>query len=196
MKRLVSLCLVCTLAASLSLAGNYIGIKGGMVSEYSQAGLQVAAKNISHQALIGGQFYIDDLPLIDGIVSVDYSWKNHTYHISGREFPFGMRDLAVTVSAVYPIHISSLTTYVGGGIGSHSISYSYRHDHNFVPQDNGIAIPSSSTFPGYHALVGIRLHVGRAPTGLFIEGRLNRIETPENEIRYSSMSGGIFLSLP
>jgi hypothetical protein len=173
-----------------------LGIKMGQVMSYSQGGLQIGANDISRQTLVGGQLYLPAPPVIDLIASVDYSWHDKNYSFAADNLPFRMRDLAVTLSAVLPVQVSSLSFYIGGGVGSHSISYAYSRPTSLSLSANDIIIPEASTYFGYHGIVGVKGMPPRMLIGFFAEGRLTRIDAVGAQIKYSTVSAGLCLPLP
>ena len=198
MKKIQILCFCLSLMAVSAAADSGItfGIKGGLIDSYGQPGLRLSTYNIDQMSLVGGQFHIATLPLVDLIVGADYSWHKQTLAIAGQSLPFKMRDLAVTASVVYPICFGPAKLYAGGGIGSHSISYEYLRPVSISLAANGISIPETSAFFGYHALVGAEAGLSGLPLGVFIEGRINRVNIPGENIKFNSLAGGVYLSLP
>lgn len=183
-------------AAAFGASGFELGVKMGRVMSYSQGTLQVGANDISRQTLVGGQLYITTTPLVDLIASIDYSWNDNQYAFAENDLPFRMRDLATTISAVLPVRLSAFCVYIGGGIGSHSISYAYRRPASLSLAANDINIPEASTYFGYHGLIGVKGAPPHLPVGIFAEGRLNRIDAVGAQIKYTSFSAGLFLPLP
>jgi len=171
------------------------GIKGGIVDNYSQKGLDLPVYNVNRLNLIGGQFHISKLPVVELIVGADYSWRDRTYVVDNQKLEFRVRDLAITASVVYPIRLSTAKLYIGGGLGSHSISYEYLRPASLALEDYGIDIPGTSSYFGYHAVIGCKTDIPSIPVGFFMEARLFHIDAPENDISYNSWSGGIFLPL-
>ncbi len=198
MKKMVCVlaCLMIGAAPAAAISGIEIGVKGGIIDNYSQSNLAVADYNIDRMNLIGGQIYFSRLPMVDLIVGADYSWRNETYTIAGQGFEFTIRDFAVTASLVYPINLPFASPYIGGGIGSHALSYEYLRPVSLSLADNGIEIPETSTFFGYHGIVGAKINLPALPLGFFIEGRLNKVNAPGKDISFNSWAGGIYLALP
>ncbi len=198
MKKTFSLlvCLIFCAGGAGAVSGIEIGVKSGLIDNYNQANLNMADYNINQLNMIGGQLYFSRLPLVDLILSGDYSWRERTYTIAGQPFEFKLRDMAVTASLVYPIKLPVATPYIGGGIGTHSISYEYIRPLSLSLADNGIAIPETSTFFGYHALIGAKIDVSTFPVGFFMEARLSRVNSPGEDISFNTYAGGIYLTLP
>lgn len=195
-----TVCLLVFLSVAAGSAGAFsgleIGIKGGIIDNYSQSGLSVGEYDINRLNLIGGQLYFSGLPVIDMIISGDYSWRKETYSFAGQSFEFKMRDFAVTASIVYPFRVAFVTPYLGGGVGTHSFSYEYIKPVSLSLADNGVAIPETSTFFGYHGIAGAKINLPAFPLGFFVEGRFNGVNAAGDDISFNSYSAGIFLSLP
>jgi hypothetical protein len=196
MRQAIIFLVLLTGPAAFGYSGIELGIRGGAVLSYNQSGLQLAKNSPGGQALIGGQIYMTDFPVVNLIAAIDYSWKEKSSSYSGQTLTFRARDMAVTISAVYPIRAASLTAYVGGGIGSHSISYAYRRPADLSFATYGMRIPEASTYFGYHGLIGARAPLPHLPVGFFVEGRLTRVCAPDGNIRYGSCAVGLYLPLP
>lgn len=179
-----------------AMSGLEIGIKGGVVDRFCQPDLSMGDYAINRLNLIGGQVYFSGLPVIDMILSGDYSWRHETYSLAGQDFQFRLRDFAVTASIVYPLRVAIATPYLGVGVGTHSISYEYVKPLSLSLADNGVTIPETSAFFGYHGIVGAKINLPAFPLGFFVEGRFNRVNAPGEDISFNSYTGGIFLSLP
>lgn len=188
---------VLILVAAMPVYGGGIelGIKSGLIENYKQADLQMAAYHLDQLSLIGGQVYISQLPMVDVIISGDYSWRERTYIIVEQNLKFKLRDLAVTATVVYPLNLGMATIYAGGGIGSHSLSYEYVKPLSLSLADNGVTIPEASTYFGYHGLIGAKIEVPAFPVGFFMEARKNQINAPGDDITFNSWAGGIFITL-
>jgi len=198
MKKILSI-LVCLFIASGSagaISGIEIGLKTGIIDNYSQSQLSLGGNDINRLNMVGGQISFSRLPMIDVIVAGDYSWSNQNYNIAGYDLDFKLRDFAVTASAVYPVNLPVVSPYIGGGIGTHSLSYEYIRPLSLSLADNGVEIPETSTYFGYHGLLGAKVNIPAFPLGLFMEARFNRVNSPGDDISFSSYSGGIFLALP
>jgi hypothetical protein len=190
------LCLMAAAAPAAADSGIEIGIKSGIVDNYNQNDLSMGHYNIDQLNLMGGQIYFSQLPVIDFILAGDYSWRERTYDVAGQGLEFKLRDFAITASLVYPIKLPIVTPYVGGGIGSHSLSYEYLRPISLSLADNGVVIPETSTFFGYHGIVGAKIDVPAFPVGFFMEGKLSRVNSPGDDISFNSWVGGIYLALP
>lgn len=198
MKKILVFCFCLSLmtAAAAADSGITFGIKGGIIDNYGQSGLSLSTYNIDQMNLVGGQFHITTLPLVDLIVGADYSWHKQTSTVAGQNLDFKMRDLAVTASVVYPVQLGPAKVYGGGGIGSYSISYEYLRPVSLSLAANGISIPETSAYFGYHALVGAEAGLSGLPVGIFVEGRINSVNIPGENIKFNSLAGGVYLSLP
>lgn len=179
-----------------AISGIEIGVKGGLIDNYNQPDLALGDYDINRLNLLGGQLYVSRLPVVDIIVAADYSWRNEQYDIAGLPFEFKLRDLAITASVVYPLSLSFVSAYAGVGIGSHSISYEYIKPLALSLADNGIAVPETSSYLGYHGLIGAKVSLPALPFGVFVEGRYAKVNTSGDGITFNVWSGGIFFALP
>lgn len=189
-------CLIIGSGAAGAAGGIEIGVKTGIIDNYSQANLNMADYNIDRLNMIGGQLYFSGLPMVDLVLAGDYSWRERTYTIADQPFEFRLRDLAITASLVYPIRLPVATPYIGAGIGSHSLSFEYLRPLSLSLADNGITIPETTTFFGYHAIVGAKIEIPTLPVGFFMEGRLSRVNAAGEDISFNTYAGGVYLSLP
>lgn len=198
MKRL--LCTLVWLLVSVGSAGAVtgieIGIRTGIINNYNQPNLSLATYDMDRLNMLGGQIYFSQLPVIDLILTGEYSWRTRTYEIAGESMEFKLRDFAVTASVVYPFKVPLITPYIGAGIGTYSLSYEYLVPVSLSLDDNGVFIPETSTYFGYHGLVGAKLNLPAFPIGVFLEGRLSRVNAPSDDISFNTWAGGIFLALP
>jgi len=188
--------LVCVGSAG-AVTGIEIGFRTGVFSNYDQPTLEMGTYSLNRLNMIGGQIYFSKLPMIDVIVAGEYGWRTQKYEFNGETMEFKLRDFAVTASAVYPFkQLPIVTPYIGAGIGTYSFSYDYFVPMSLSLSDNGVSIPGTSTYMGYHGVLGAKVNVPAFPVGVFLEGRMNRINTPGDDIKYNTFAGGIFLALP
>ena len=191
---LVLVCLLLGAAPAGAISGIDIGIKGGITDNFDQPGLSISSYDIGQLNLMGAQVFASSLPLVDLIVSAEYSWRNKTYEFLGQGFEFKLRDLAVTASLVYPVKLPLVNLYAGVGGGTHS--FSYVRPVSLSLADNDIFIPEGETYMGYHGLIGAKASLPAFPLGVFIEGRYATISTPGKNTSYNTWTGGVFISLP
>jgi len=177
-------------------SGVEIGLKGGFIPDYNQPRLNLANTEFNDLNLVGGQFYISKLPVVDMIIDFDYSWNKDAVPVANEDFDLRFRDLTVAASLVYPINLSFLRFYAGGGVGSHTLAFEYVRPEGLSLSANGIEIPETSTYFGYHAIVGLRTDAKAGSLGFFAEVKFDRIDVPGGDIEYKTVTGGIFLSLP
>jgi len=182
--------------SAMAVTGIDIGIKGGIINNYDQPNLNIATYDLNRLNLIGGQIYFSKVPMIDVIFAGEYSWRTQTYDIAGQSLEFKLRDFAVTASAVYPVSLPVVKPYIGAGVGSYSLSYEYLRPLTLSLAENGVFIPETSTYFGYHGIIGAKTDIPVFPLGVFIEGRFSRVNAPGDDINFSTWAGGIFLSLP
>jgi hypothetical protein len=188
--------LVCVGSAN-ALTGIEIGIRTGVLSGYNQPSLNIGTYDLNRLNMVGGQIYFSRLPMVDIIVAGEYCWRTQNYDIAGENLQLKLHNFAVTASVVYPFkQLPIVTPYVGAGVGSYSLSYDYFVPMSLSLSDNGVSIPGTSTYMGYHGVLGAKVNVPAFPVGMFLEGRLNRINTPGDDIKYNTFAGGVFLALP
>jgi len=191
--------LACLLAGTVSagaITGLEIGLRTGIVDNYSQPNLSIAAYDLDRLNQIGGHVCFSNLPVINLVVGADYSWRKQTYTIASQAFEFKLRDLSVTASAIYPVKLPVVTPYVGVGIGTHSLSYEYLRTVSLALADNGVFIPETSTYFGYHGMIGVKAALPAFPVGVFGEARVTRLNASGDDISFTTWAGGIFLALP
>lgn len=189
-------CLLISVGSAGAVTGIEIGIRTGVLNNYDQPNLTISTYSLDRLNMVGGQIYFSKLPMIDIILAGEYSWRTRTYDIAGESLELKLRDFAVTGSAVYPFTLSVVTPYVGVGIGTYSMSYEYLVPVSLSLSDNGVFIPETTTYFGYHGVLGAKLNLPAFPVGVFLEGRLNRVNTPGDDTSFNTWAGGIFLALP
>ncbi len=193
---LLLVCLVFGTVPAQAISGIDIGLKGGFADNFDQPDLSISSYDIGRLNLAGAQIFFSKLPMVDLIISADYTWRNETYEFLGQGFEFKLRDLTVTASIVYPFKVPFADLYAGVGGGTHSFSYEYVRPVILVLADNDIYVPEGETYMGYHALVGAKIKPPAFPFGFFIEGRWATISTPGENTSFNTWAGGLFISLP
>lgn len=177
-------------------SGIEIGIKSGIISDYSQSQLQLTGNTHTRLKAIGGRFYLSAPPVIDLIIGIDNRSDLLQMNPGGYDVDLKIRDYSVSLSVVVPIRISAVTAYFGGGIASHSIAFQYSHPAALSLSDYGIEIPESSTYPGYHVLAGLKFKPTKSSIALFVEAGMVTINSPGDNINYLEVGGGISIALP
>jgi hypothetical protein len=183
-------------APVFAISGISVGVKGGIVHNYDQAGLSVGDFDVEKMNLLGAQIKIGKIPFVDLILSGDYAWKNDKYDFAGQNFELKMHDLSFNATIVHPFKLPVISPYVGGGIGSHHLSFDYFKPLSLSLSDNGITIPGAETRIGYHLVVGANIGIPAVPFGIGTEYRLNWIDTPGEVTKYNSFTLGINFNLP
>lgn len=181
---------------TLADSGIEIGIKAAVFSNYNQSQLKLTGDRSVHLKSFGGRFVISSPPVIDLIIGIDNRTDLMTLNLGGQDIDLKLRDYSVFLAVVVPLKISAVTAYFGGGIGSHSIAFQYRHPAALSLADYGVEIPESSTYPGYHAIAGFKFSPSKSSFGLFLEGVMMTINSPGDNIDYFELGGGISFSLP
>ncbi len=197
MKRIMIILLAVLVAVpAFGFSGISLGVKGGVVRNYEQAGLTVGDFNANKMNLAGAQVRITTIPMIDLILSGDYAWKKNSYSFAGQNFDLKMRDMSFNATLVHAFKIPIISPYVGAGIGSHHLSFDYINPYDLSLSGNGITVPGTETRTGYHLVGGVTLGIPAYPIGFGIEYRLNWIDTPGEMTKYHSLTFGINLNLP
>lgn len=197
MKRMLIISFLLLLTAPVhAVSGISFGVKGGMALNYDQAGLSIGDFSAKKMNLAGAQVRITTIPMIDLILSGDYAWKNNSYNFAGQNFDLKMHDLSFNATLVHPFKFPAVSPYVGGGIGSHHLSFDYVSPLSMSLSENGITIPGTETRTGYHLVGGVNIGIPAFPLGFGVEYRLNWIDTPGSVTKYNSLTFGINFSLP
>ncbi len=171
---------------AFALTGISIGIKGGLALQPDFPIADRAGADTDQMTLIGGQFKFSRLPMIDIIGTVEYAWKTYDYTILGEPAEFEIRNLAASVSIVYPLKMRMLKPFVGGGIGMNNVSYEAS-----VPGGLSLTLPEDEAHFGYHVLGGFNLSFPTAPVSFTAEGRYNIINTSGENSTYFQVTGSI-----
>jgi opacity protein-like surface antigen len=197
MKRIVATLLCLFLAApAFALTGISFGVKGGVVSNYEQAGLALGDFDLDQMNLGGVQLKISSLPVFNLVLWGDYAWKNKNYDFYGQDFQMKIHDLSFGASLVYPVKFQMVTPYLGGGVGSHHFSFDYIKPLALSLDENGITVPESVNRIGYHLVAGISIDPPAFPFGISAEYRMNWIDTPGEVTTYNSITAGLNFRLP
>jgi opacity protein-like surface antigen len=197
MKTILATVLCLLLAApAFALTGISFGVRGGVVNNYEQAGLNLGDFDLNEMNLAGAQVKLSSLPMFNLVLWGDYAWKSKTYDFYGQSFEMKVHDLAFGASLVYPIKISYISPYLGGGIGSHHFSFDYIKSLALSLDENGITVPESVNRLGYHLVGGISFDPPALPFGISAEYRMNWIDTPGEVTKYNSITAGLNFRLP
>ncbi len=189
------LCFIMT-APAYAITGLSFGVRGGMVSNYEQAGLTVGSFDTDKMNLVGAQLRISTFPVVNLIISGDYAWKNKQYDFGGQSFELKMHDISYGASLVYPFKFQFISPYVGGGIGNHHLSFDFIRPLTLSLEDNGITVPGSISRIGYHVMGGVNIGLPAFPFDISAEYRLNWIDTPGDVTKYNSFAMGLNFNLP
>lgn len=208
MKRL---CLIQVLALFLllssgayALTGLGLGARGGIYTTYNNDDLEFEGYDvidIDQLSMIGGHFKISTLPIFTFELVGEYSWKSEDFTIGAgtinETVTVEVRDFMVGVNAKYEFGLPAFTPYVGGGLGTHYLTYEISDlPIAWVPQggERLIAPDDGSRF-GMHALAGVKLGLPASPIEFFVEGRAGRISGDDGSTTFTMVYGGVTLSL-
>jgi opacity protein-like surface antigen len=183
-------------APAFAISGVSVGIKGGLVNNYDQAGLTVGSFSVDRMNFAGAQARIRTIPIIDLILSGDYAWKTNDYDFAGQNFQLKTHDLSFNATLAHTIKLPILRPYAGAGIGSHHLTFDYLKPMSLSLSDNGITVPNSETRIGYHLTAGFEIGISAFPIGLGAEYRINWIDTPGEVTKYNSFTVGLNVNLP
>lgn len=195
-KLLIILAVTLMATPAFAITGLSIGVRGGWVNNYDQAGLSLGDYKADQMNLFGAQIRFSSLPMVNLILFGDYAWKKNEYDFGGQTFEFKMQDFSFGASLVYPIKLKVVSPYFGGGISSHNLSYDYVKPLSLSLDDEGINIPGSMTRLGYHLSGGVNITLPAFPIGFSAEYRWNWIDTPGEVTDYTSLILGLNYNLP
>ena len=197
MRKLLILLAVTLMASpAFAISGLSIGVRGGWVNNYEQAGLSLGDYKADQMNLFGAQVRFASLPMVNLIVFGDYAWKNKDYDFAGQNFQLKMHDLSFGASLVYPLKLKVVSPFVGGGVSSHNLSFDYVKPLALSLDDEGISVPESMTRLGYHLVGGVNINLPAFPIGFSAEYRWNWIDTPGEVTDFTSLVLGLNYNLP
>lgn len=195
MRKVIVIVLSCLFATpAFAVTGISFGIKGGLVTSYEQPGFVLPENDPDQMTLAGVQVRVSTLPMVDFILTGEYAWKTEQYTVLTQPFELKRRDLLFTASVIYPLKLTPISPYLGGGIGSHSLGYDYVEPLSWSLDANGFGIPENTTRTGYHLIGGLDLKIPAFPFSINAEFRMNWINTPGELTKYNSLAAGLNFS--
>lgn len=176
MKKLLLVALAAMfLMPSFASAGIGLGVKGGIASSSD------IDENMTH---IGADLRFG-LPMIEVIVSGEYSWKNTEMTLGlGTDVEAKNSMISGTASAVYSFALPVITPYAGGGVGSHTMIY------DVTGLDK-----VTETKMGYHFLGGVKFGAPTLPVKLYAEYRHYWVPYDEGTAKYYTLAAGIIIGM-
>lgn len=195
-KALLVLVMLLFALPAFALTGISFGLRGGLVTDYDQPGLDIPGSSTDQMTLGGLQMRFTKLPMVDIIVTGDYAWKKETYTSFGQSLELSRRDLLFSASVVYPLDFHVVAPFAGVGVATHSLGYDYVEPLGWSLETYGVDVPDNSTKLGYHLVGGFELKLPAFPLSFGAEFRMNWINTPDKTTKYNSFVAGLNFSLP
>ncbi len=201
MKKWMLVLILLSLSSSAwGITGLGIGIKGGMIQNYSYDKLDLIP-TLNHDWLkqmptIGVFLKIGTLRIIHLEASVEYAWKKKeiVLKVPGEErsikADFSINDLSLNGTAKYIFSFPVLKPYLGLGAGIHRLVYGLSSGANtgFMPDDQNRI--------GIHGVAGIVLSFPVLPLEFLAEARYTNIQTTGKSTHYTTILGGVTYNLP
>ncbi|HVP37110.1 MAG TPA: outer membrane beta-barrel protein [Terriglobales bacterium] len=195
-KILVMLGLLVILASpAYAIKGVGIGIRGGLVSDYKNPGLDNSTFNLDlkQMPMFGGHVVLGFIPIIELEGSAEMAWKKKSFDIEGNTGDLTLRDFSLNATVKYKFPFPVIKPYIGAGLGWHWLTYSVS-----LSSGSSINMPVDENRLGYHGLVGLALKLPALPLEFFAEGRYTHIMTKQEKFdtkasHYTTLLGGVTL---
>jgi len=178
-----------------AVTGVGIGVRGGLVSDYSNPGLNNDLFNLDlkQMPMLGGHVVLGFIPVIELEGSAEVAWKKKSYDFAGTTGDLTLKDFSLNATAKYKLPFPVIKPYIGAGLGWHWLSYSFS-----LSSGGMIEVPVDENRLGYHGLVGVGLKLPALPLEFFAEGRYTHIMTKQEEFdtkgtHYTTILGGVTL---
>jgi hypothetical protein len=160
------------MAPSFAFGAFSAGVKGGLMN-YAGSSLD------DDMILLGADFRIDALPMVNVIVSAEYAWKKYDAGVLLLAPEVKYHNLAFTGSAVYPIKLQFAAPYAGVGLGTHSFTVNWGGS------------KATTTKLGYHILGGATFGSPGMPFKFFGEFRHYWVKFDTDTAKFYTISGGV-----
>ena len=196
MKKLfVVFVILCCSSSAWGITGLGIGIRGGMIQNYSYDELDlIPAQNkdwLKEMPLVGVHLKIGTLRIIHLEGSLEYAWKKKQIVLDQDiKTDFSINDLSFNGTAKYMFSFPVLKPYLGVGVGIHRLAYGISN------QAYSIYIPEDQTRMGWHGVGGLVLSAPAFPLELFVEARYTTIPTQDKGTHYTTILAGVTYNLP
>jgi opacity protein-like surface antigen len=195
-KVLILLGLLAVLSSPVyAVTGVGIGVRGGLVSKYSNPGLDnsMFSLDLKQMPMFGGHVVLGFIPFIELEGSAEVGWKKKSFDISGTTGDLTLKDFSLNATAKYKFNLPLIKPYVGAGLGWHWLTYSLS-----LSSGGTIEVPVDENRLGYHGLVGVALKLPALPLEFFAEGRYTHIMTKQEKFdtkasHYTTILGGVTL---
>lgn len=187
--------LVVLSSPAYAIKGVGIGVRGGLVSDYKNPGLDNStfSLDLKQMPMFGGHVVIGFIPIIELEGSAEVAWKKKSFDILGTTGDLTLKDFSLNATAKYKFPLPVIKPYIGAGLGWHWLSYSVS-----LSSGSSIEVPVDENRLGYHGLVGLALKLPALPLEFFAEGRYTHIMTKQEKFdtkasHYTTILGGVTL---
>lgn len=179
-----------------AVTGVGVGIRGGLVSDYKNPGLDNStfSLDLKQMPMVGGHVVLGFLPVIDLEGSAEMAWKKKSFSNGSSSGDLTLRDFSLNVTAKYKFNMMPvIKPYIGAGLGWHWLTYSLS-----LSSGASVDVPVDENRLGYHGLVGLALKLPALPLEFFAEGRYTHIMTKQEKFdtkatHYTTILGGVTL---
>lgn len=178
-----------------AISGLGIGVKGGVVSsDYKNPNLKLSTYKLNSLKYFGGfiKFGGEGFNLE---VGAEYYWDKKMLPIFDPAPEVDAKDFFLTATGKFFFNFPLIKPFIGAGVGSHHFTYKYTGDLSGF-HDVDITIPDNRTYFGYHVVVGVKLALTVLPFDLFVEGKIGRVNTPNDPTKFTVFCGGVIFNLP
>lgn len=199
---LTSVLVILFFSPSHAITGLGIGVKGGIIHNYDNPGLDAFPSSLSLDRMpaLGVHFKIGTLPLVDFELSAEYAWKKKNVlvfiGVDSLKGDFTVSDFSLNATGKYNfLSIPVFRPYVGAGAGFHRLIYKL----DIEGLGEQIIIPENESRLGLHLVAGVSLKSAVLPFDIFAEWKYTHIKTRQEELdtastNYSSIMGGITMN--
>ena len=178
-----------------AVTGVGIGVRGGLVSNYTNPGLDnsMFSLDLKQMPMFGGHVVLGFIPVIELEGSAEVAWKKKSFDIAGTTGDLTLKDFSLNATAKYKFPFPVIKPYIGAGLGWHWLTYSFS-----LGSAGTVEVPVDENRLGYHGLVGVALKLPALPLEFFAEGRYTHIMTKQEKFdtkasHYTTILGGVTL---
>lgn len=191
MKRLIWLLpvfVVLSFSTSHAVTGLGIGVKGGIIQNYDNPGLDAFLPSLSLERMpaLGVHFKMGTLPMVDFELSAEYAWKKKNVLVfigaDSLKGDFTVSDFSLNATAKYHFSVPVFKPYLGAGAGFHRLIYQL----DIEGMGEQIILPENESRLGLHAVAGIAIKASVLPFEIFAEWKYTHIKTRQEELDTSS----------
>ncbi|HEX7400678.1 MAG TPA: outer membrane beta-barrel protein [candidate division Zixibacteria bacterium] len=186
---------LCFSSSAWGITGLGIGIRGGMIQNYSYDKLDVIPTQnkdwLKEMPVVGVHLKIGTLRIIQLEGSLEYAWKKKQIVVDPDiKTDFSINDLSFNATAKYMLSFPVIKPYVGAGVGIHRLAYGISN-HSYT-----VYIPEVQSQMGWHGVGGLVLSPPAVPLEFFVEARYTHIPTKEKVTHYTTILAGVTYNLP